>query len=270
MNIEDNDCIHRRACAAPLAALAAFAFVVASACESGTEGRAVRFGLTLRSVAESGFTAAGVFDTDTGWRVVLDEARVALGPVYLYAEPGATAARALERLLVPVARAHGGTDPSAGRVVRGEHLGVVVLDALATEPVRIASVAGRAGRAVSLRVDLPGPAADVDGVLRGHHAWIRGTATRGAASIAFAGGLDIPDDGLAQHVDGVPLDGFVDDGVTVALDVHVRAWLAAAHFDRLPAPGPDGVCAIPAETQVRTAWYLGARSLAAFSASITP
>jgi hypothetical protein len=240
-------------------------------CESGTEGRAVRFDLAIGSVAEEGEPGPGVFETETGWRIVLDEARVALGPVYLYAASDSLAERLAQIfVLLPVARAHGGTDPYAGRVVRGELLDSFVLDALDPERRVWTGLPGSAGGVESLRVDLPGPEAESAGSLRGYHAWVRGTATRGDERVPFAGGLTIPSDGLSEQVEGIALDGLLDDGATVTLAVRPHAWFDGAHFERLPPPGGDGVRPIVADSQVRNAWYLGARSLAGYVATITP
>jgi hypothetical protein len=228
----------------------------------------VRFSLAVGGVAEAGAPGQGVFDTGTGWRVVLDEALVALGPVYLYA-PADSLARRLEWVLVPVARAHGGTDPYAGRVVRGELLDAFVLDVLAPERRVWTDLSGSAGRVENLRADLPGPEAGGAGSLRGYHAWVRGSATRGEERVRFAGGLIIPSDGLSEQVEGIPLDGLLEDGATVTLAVRPHAWFDGAHFERLPPPGGDGVRPIVPDSQVRNAWYLGARSLAAYAADIT-
>jgi len=242
----------------------------AVACDSGTEGRAVTFEIALESAASAGATEPGVFDTDTGWHVVLDEARIALGPVYLYADEGALTLRAIGRALVPTAHAHGGADMYLGRIVRGEYLDPIVFDALAPARRALGTVSGRAGHASALRVDVAGPAVDVDGLLHGHNAWVHGVATKDGANVTFEGGLDIPDDGLTRHVDGVRIDVAIDDGVTVVVALHLREWLAAAHFDRLTEQGADGTYAIGTTTQVHTAWYLGARSLPAFSTSHEP
>jgi hypothetical protein len=242
----------------------------AVACDSGTEGRAVAFELALESAVSAGATTRGEFDTDTGWHVVLDEARIALGPIYLYGDEGALTLRSLGRALVPVAHAHGGADMYIGRIVRGEYLDAVVFDALAPERLALGTVSGRAGHASALRVDVAGPAADLAGLLRAHSAWVHGVASKDGATVTFEGGLDIPDDGLARHIDGIPMDVAIDDGVTVVVALQLRAWFAAAHFDRLTERGADGTYAIGAATQVRTAWYLGARSLSAFSTSHEP
>jgi len=242
----------------------------AVACDSGTEGRAVTFEIALESAVSAGGTERGVFDTDTGWHVMLDEARIALGPIYLYADPGALSLRTICRALVPTAHAHGGADMYLGRIVRGEYLDPVVFDALAPERRALGSVSGRAGHSSTLRVDIADPAADVAGLLRAHSAWAHGVATKDGARVTFEGGLDIPDEALLRHVDGVPMDVAVDDGVTVVVALHLRAWLAAAQFDRLTEQSADGTYAIGSTTQVHTAWYLGARSLSAFSTTHEP
>jgi hypothetical protein len=243
------------------------------ACDAGTGGRAVRLRMVLASEPD-GAEPLGVFDTDTGWRVTLSQARVALGPIYAYADPGVSAAGTLRALLGPkVARAHAGHDPLGGRAVRAEFLGQVVFDALAPGGLALGDVEGTAGHAAEVTVDLSPPvgtAASPDGPTRGRQAWIEGVAERDGAQVPFRGGLDIPDEGIAHRIEGIGLDADIDDGGTLTLGVRLRAWLGAARFDRLTEQDPDGVFVITAASQPRTAWYLGLRSVAAFHAHWTP
>jgi hypothetical protein len=258
-----------------LVALLPFAFALTPmpGCESGTGGRAVHLRLAVASAPAAG-EPLGVFSTETGWRVTLSEAYVSLGPIYVYADPGVTAARVLGGSFgLPVARAHAGHDHLGGRAVRAEFLGQVVFDALSPAGLDLGEVEGTAGHAAELTVDLRPPRgadAAAEAPLRGRQAWVEGVAERDGARVWFRGGLDIPDEALARRVSGIPVDADIDDGGTLILEVHLRAWFAAAHFDRLTAQDPDGAFVITSASQPRTAWYLGVRSAAAYSTRWNP
>lgn len=262
---------------APQLARLALALGLTACAESGTGGEAIEFELALAPSAN-----AAEFTTSTGWSVRLEEARIALGPVYLWENPPPVASRpgpprhrlaAVADWLIPRAHAHAGSAHFSGGEVLGEWLEQVGFDALAgQEP--LGRVAGTAGTARSFSVWLEEPrAAEAREATRGHHAWIAGTATRGDEVVPFEGGLELPEADSARRVEGIATALPLEAGRTVVVTVHVERWLAEAHFDRL-ASGPGAVRGeggrwqIVADSQVATAWYLGARSAAAFSASI--
>lgn len=234
-------------------ALAGFA----GACGT-TGGRPISLSLAVERSGPASFTTA------TGWDVVLDEAHLLVGAVYAYAPEGAVASiRRLERLLVPVARAHGGVDPYGGRVVRCEWLSQVAVDLLAPAPTSLGVGHGSFGAASDATVLLDAPAgalADPSGPLRGHHAWVAGTATSPStgASIAFEGGLDISDEGTARLVEGIALAATLDDGGEVRMAVALSRWLDAVHFDRLLDAGA-APRALAEGTQGHVAWLLAVR-----------
>src|SRR5262245_53817825 len=96
--------------------------LLAAACGgSGTGGEAVQYTLGFESMAADGATP-GHFTTASGWDVELDEARIALGPVYLFNNepPSAALLPRIMRWVVPVAHAHSGFDEFDGGTVRGE------------------------------------------------------------------------------------------------------------------------------------------------------
>ncbi|WP_437952397.1 hypothetical protein WME98_17860 [Sorangium sp. So ce296] len=243
------------------------------ACElpSGTGGREVRFTLELATAAAPS-RSAGSFTTSTGWDVTLESAVMALGPVYLYENPPHLVARGpaggLWDALVPPAHAHTGSEHFDGGEVKGEWLGQIALDALAPG-VRLGHIPGTAGGVRSLSVGLHPPRTSIAGDagrLEGHHAYVVGVATRGDLEIPFEGGLDIEAEGNKREVAGIPLTAELDDGVSVTIELHLEAWFDEAHFDRLTEKSPRGRFLITRSTQAGTAWFIGARGAAAFSA----
>lgn len=251
------------------------------ACESDTGGRAVTLSLSLASAPAPGETRPGVFTTESGWDIELDEAVIALGPIYAYADTGGVARAPLSRrtqlalldLLVPRARAHSGFDPFARRTVRAEYLDQIAFDALAEAPLSVGTVDGEAGTAASVTIILDAPRgalADAASPVHAHQAWVVGTGRRGDETVEFEGGLDLPDDGLVRRIDGVPFAAEVDDGGVMTLSVHLREWLNHAQLDTLTTRAESGRFSIDRASQVRNAWYLGARDADAFTASWMP
>ncbi len=248
--------------------VALLALVPIHGCGSGTAGRSIFLEVAVESIAEPG-RALGQFSTDTGWDVTLDEARIAIGPIYAYA-PTDTAMARLGRALSPVgvAYAHGGADPFNGRHVRAEVRDQIAFDALSPAPASFGEIDGEAGLVDSLTVALEAPeAANVD-AMHAHHAWVSGTATQGAMTVAFEGGVDLPEDGLIRRVEGIRVDDVLDDAVTLVVGTRVLEWLRDAHFDRLTETAPSGRMLITPESQVRGAFYLGIRTTAAWSARV--
>lgn len=239
--------------------LALTCFSVA-ACTS-TAGVPVEAQLTLASLSDGSAT------TVSGWSVALDEAVILVGPIYVYASEGSAMA-SLKSALTPVARAHGGFDPLAGRLVRAEYLEQFAFDALAATPVSLGPISGLLGPvdSASLVLDEPrGANASSDGATRGHHAWVRGRATREDVTVSFEGGLDLSDEGLTRRVDGIVVSGApIDEGAEVRLGVDPSRWLAEADFASLVAGGGT----ITPETQPYRAWRLGLRSSLAYQVTV--
>ncbi len=150
--------------------------------------------------------------------------------------------------------------------------GLLALDALAPG-ARLVDTPGTAGGVRSLSIGLYPPRTSIAGDaggLGGHHAYVVGVATRGDIEIPFEGGLDIEAEGNKREVAGIPLTAELDDGVPVTIELHLEAWFDEAHFDRLTEKSPRGRFLITRSTQVGAAWFIGARSAAAFSASGSP
>lgn len=245
---------------------------------SGTGGRPIQFEMRL-DTTPSFEEASHAFDTSTGWHVKLEQAFIAIGPVYVYqnppslaqvdAEPGRTLAKGLWDALVPSAYAHAGDEHFFGGEVKGEYLGQIAFDVLAPNGVRIPDVPGTLGRAQSASIWLAPPRTSIQGngnALRGHHAYVVGTAEKEGFVVPFEGGLDIENEGTKQRIDGIPLDIQLDDGAVLTLVLHPQAWFDAAHFDQLSEKNQAGRYVITPDSQVRTAWFLGARGFSAFTA----
>jgi hypothetical protein len=232
-----------------------------------TGGRPIALTLSVDRVGETRFTTA------TGWDVVLDEAHLLVGAIYAFAPEGLSARfERLERLLVPVAYAHGGLDAYLGRAVRCEWLSQADVDLVSSEATSLGSGAGSYGLADegTVLLDAPrGALASADAPLRGHHAWISGTATRDATTIAFEGGIDVEDEGTARLVEGIPLGETLDDDGEVRVHVDVERWLDAVHFERLPDAGAAPRVMSPG-TQGHTAWLLALRDPHDWSMTYVP
>ena len=240
------------------AALAiAASLLVAVACGGVTAGVPVAITLAFESLSD------GRTQTVSGWDVELTEAAVLLGPVYGYAPRDETASRML--FAPPIARAHGGFDPLDGRIVRAEYLEQVAFDALGP-PLEVGSVFGLEGELGEVSLVLDEPRADASAT-RGHHLFVAGTATRGEDRVQFEGGLDLEDEGLTRHVDGIlARDAHLADGVQLVVGVDAARWLSEANFEGLTT---EGIAALTPDTQAHRAWRLGARSAAAFDVRTT-
>jgi hypothetical protein len=239
-------------------------------CASGTEGRIVRVELAVQAEPEPE-RELGAFETATGWEVTLDRAELALSAIYAFApeqEPSVMAR--LSRLIVPVAHAHGGHDPLSGKRVRAELIEPLAADLLSEGRLELGEIEAEAGAVAALAVDIASPSSPATAELDGHQAWVSGEARRGDARIRFAGGLQIPDDGLMRRVETMVADLELEDGEKLVIGIRPSVWLRQAEFDRL-APGADGEpAAITAESQVGRALFIGARSPAAFSMNAIP
>jgi hypothetical protein len=243
----------------PAPALFALAAVALLSCESGTGGRPITFDFALAVEAPEG-AAPGVFQTATGWEVTLEEACLAVGPVYLWAQTAHLARRGFS--FVRRAHAHIGDRHFSGGEVRGEWLDQVALDLTAAGPRRLGRVNGLLGPAQSFSVllDPPRGALRNDACLRGFHAYVVGTARRGDAVVPFEGGLAIDNVGDARRVDGIPLSGALTEDAEFVLTVNPRAWFDEARFDSLDVRNDRDRFVITADSQVRGAWFIGARS----------
>lgn len=244
---------------------------------SGTGGRPIQFEMRLET-ARSSEETLGTFATTTGWNVKLDQAVIAIGPVYVYQNPPPLAKIDAENrrpwghriwdVFVPNAHAHAGDEHFFGGEVKGEFLGQIAFDVLNPSGVRIPEVPGTLGLARSASIWLAPPRTSIQGdanALHGHHAYVVGSAEKEGLVIPFEGGLDIENEGTKQRIDGVPLEIQLDDGAALTFELNPQVWFDAAHFDKLSEKNQQGRYVITPDSQVRTAWFLGARGFFAFS-----
>ncbi|EYF01664.1 hypothetical protein [Chondromyces apiculatus] len=242
---------------------------VSAGCAPDTGGQMIGMAIAVHAEGEAG-EPLGHFTTATGWEVTLDEAFAAVGPVFVY-ENAPVYARRDERFLplrwlVPEAHAHPGDSHYDGGVAKGEWLGQTLLDLLDPASFPTFEGPGIAGAARSLTVHLDPPRASLPDRerLHGYQLYVSGVAEREGTRIPFAGGLDLPAEGDQRKVQGVPLDGVIDEGATVVVAVHPSSWLREANFEVLLDGEPDaeGRYPIAPGSQIERAWYIGARSLA--------
>jgi hypothetical protein len=262
--------------------LAPLATLLLLACEPSTGGRAVDVTFSVRGTADQGAETRS-FSTYAGWEVELEQAHVAVGPFVVWENPppldsSAAASstpepkpKSLWDLLVPDAHAHPGDTHFNGGNAKAEWMGQTLLDALNPDALRFAAP-GVAGPARSVTVYLEPPRVDLEGanVLEGDHLRARGTATKDGQTLRFVGGLALPPEGGRREINGIPVEGQVDEDVDVELSIDPAAWFVEVDFSELADVEPDaeGYRLIPREGSISAAWTIGARSLT--SGSTTP
>jgi hypothetical protein len=275
-NAEHRPSITRALALASSFALASLGF---AACEPNTGGKVVELELTLQARG-AGDAAPGRFVTSTGWSVELSEALAAVGPVYVYENPPAQARTTVTddrawalRWLIPAAHAHPGASHYDGGEAKGEWIGQSLVDVLSNEPSVRVRIPGTAGEVASLAVHLEPPRTGLVGRERlgDDHLRVVGVAEKEGVVVPFAGGLRLEADAQQRVIQGVPLSGSLDEGVTLRLYLHPAAWLDEARFETLleSEPDEDGRYPITEGSQVQRAWFIGARSLSG-SAVVDP
>jgi len=241
---------------------------IALACACGqTEGQSIS--LTWNAAKASDDSSS--FATDTGWQVTLEEARVALESVFAIAPPeeSAGAIARLERLLVPVAHAHGGHDEAGGLRVRAELLEPSVVDLLAGSSARLGNVSAEAGDVSTIKLELAHPDTRLPESMHGFQAYVRGSAERDGERISFAGGLHVAAEEPARRIE-TKVKFALSEGGALTLATHGQVWLRDAEFDRLPeAAAADQAREITPDSQVGRAWAIGVRDPDAFDLTWT-
>lgn len=229
--------------------------LLCAACTSETIGERVQISWVLDQ------DATDAFETQTGYRIQLEEARIDLASVYLYAPATArlSALAWLERGLVNVAQAHGGIDNEKGRRVLAEW----------TEPMRIDALAG----AVALD-ETSAEGGKVDAVKLvfngGAVAHVRGTAERDGKYWSFDAEVE-PAEEVVRAVELIELDQTLEQGSAVHVRVQPKAWLDLCEFSRLGEGSADASAPsveIATDDQVGRALSIGVRSPNAFAVTI--
>lgn len=198
------------------------ALLLLSACAASTGGERVDLDVTI---AGSG----PVQDVQIGdWSLSLTRADLAVGPVYLWSD-------------LPLS-----ADPEAAGKMVGEAPDQVVLDVLSNQPLPLSDAVGVAGAVGSAEIWLE----PVDG---GDTLVVEGVATRDGQDHPFRAAISWTDPWVAEdqavnallrrRLLGLPLDGELAQGTTVALTLDASAWFTQTGLDGLPAlePGEDGV-----------------------------
>lgn len=219
------------------------------ACSPGTGGRSVAITLALAGTDEPSF------QNSIGWDVELTHATIALGPLYVLAPADELFAQLLQPFGPSRALAHAGTSGLDGRAVRGELLQRIELDALDPSWTTHATF-GEEGPVDEISLDLV-PSGN------GVTAEVEGIAFRDGETIPFAGSLVLNAD-ESPAIEGIPLDGRLDEGSSVQLRVDPRVWLDGVAFDRLEGTELHTV------DSLRRAWKIGVQTTRAFSAQVQP
>lgn len=238
------------------------------ACDADTGGAIVPVALSVQSLPEPG-SPLGVFTTDTGWDVVLTDARIELGSFYAFAKDAIDDPFA--SLLGPsIARAHGGIDPLSGRRVRAQYLEPVVVDALVATESALGTILAEAGELEVAEVRLTDPNPANAAALHGGHLYVAGTATKDATSVDFAGAVTIPDEGTSRRIEGIAIDGSLASGTTIELSLEAARFFGGVHFDEMPVADPmTGIRPIAPGSQPYAAIGLGLRNPRAYAVALT-
>ena len=210
---------------------------------------------TSFEVEALGLDGGSAVTNDHGWTIALDEAVVALGPLYFFEGDPLFARRTIvDRLLgIRVAHAHPGHYQEGDALA--QLLEEVEVDLLASAPVPLGTAEGVTGDYNSAQVGIR-PLAG--GVLDGGSLVLAGTATREADTVAFTSHVSLEID-----VEGIAFDHDVDGSpgrVRVGVDVH-RFLLAADFTDLVGSAGPVEV---PETSQVFNALNRGVDNTSAY------
>jgi len=223
--------------------------LLAAACATTAEQR------TTFEVQAGGRDAGSVVVNDAGWSVALDEAVMALGPVYFFEGDPLFARRTIiDRLLgIRVAWAHPGHYEEGDALA--QVLDQVEVDLLEASPTPLGLAEGVTGQYRSAQV---GIRPLEGGSLDGGSLVVSGTATREADAVEFTARLDIDID-----VEGIAFDQDVDGSPGHALiGVDVHRFLLMADFTDLVGTGAP--VDVPETSQVMNALYRGVDNTSAF------
>lgn len=229
------------------------AAALCTACASETVGESVQVHWVLDQDLEAEHAD---FETDSGFQVHLDEARIELASVYLYAPPIArvSAIAWLERSLVSVAQAHGGVDNEKGRRVLAEWTKPTTVDALGGSPVELEETAGEGGTVDAVKLVLKA------GVV----AHVRGSAERAGKHWSFEADVS-PAEDVTRAVELIELEERLAQDSVVHVRVQPKIWLNWADFSRLASSADaDDASEVSPDNQVGRAISIGVRSPKAF------
>jgi hypothetical protein len=227
-----------------------------AACTAETPGERVQLHWVLDQDMQSEHAD---FETQTGFKVHLDEASLELAAVYLYAPPTArlSAIAWLERSLVSVAHAHGGVDNEKGRRVLAEWTKPMDIDALGGSPVELAETAAEGGVVDAVKLQFE----------KGLIAHVRGRAERQGKHWRFEAEIK-PEAEISRNVELIELDETLEHDSLVHVSVQPKVWLQLCDFSRLGEGAADADAAeikqLSMDDQVGRAVSIGVRSPNAF------
>lgn len=230
--------------------------LLGAACASETTGERVR----VHWVLDPGIVAEHAeLETQAGYRVTLEEARIDVQSLYLYAPPSARlgALAWLERGFSSVAHAHGGIDNEKGRRVLAEWTKPLTIDALSGAPVELSYTDAEGGTVDAVKLLLK------DGAV----ARVRGQAERDGQRWRFEAEVT-PDEDVARSVELIELEEALEANARVHIRVEPKVWLDLCEFSRLVENAADEVITVQADNQVGRALSIGVRSPSAFSVYI--
>lgn len=255
-------------------ALSCFAGVAALSSCNETAGEAISYRTGALGSTSTG-EPVDEFENARGWTVRLDEARLAIGPVYFYDAPPLAhlwLERGLQRALgvgtAQACPAHAQYDRGA---VLGEVLAQYVVDLLGDEVTDTGDTAGVAGHMQMFELHFHPPGeitagspSDAFEALDEGTIRLSGVATRDDQEVPFVTSFTIPDEGTWRIVESIEADiqlqpDAVDSGRAVVL-VYLDQWLYNVEFDSLTETDEDGSFEITEDTQAWTALLGAVRS----------
>lgn len=220
-------------------------------CVSSTGGERVSFqaqALPVAPVTElAGEPAIQWHDDSTDTDIVLTEARVWLGPVYLWSdEPALDVDGWTSRLVdVVIPRAHAAADQFTAGFLRAELTEQVEIDLLQEQAQDLGWGTGLAGPSLSGELWLEPPPS-------GHTLSLAGVATLADDSeVPFVAELSFDDSWLdldegdnplrLRRLRGLLWDAELAEGGTLVVTADARAWLRGADFAELLSQEPDAL-----------------------------
>ncbi|MEM6957236.1 MAG: hypothetical protein AAF411_12100 [Myxococcota bacterium] len=232
------------------------------ACDlQGTGGEVVEVSWSVHSTLSEGRT----IQIDD-WSVELDEARIALGPVYAFAPPPFAS---MWQLFGPSrALAHAGDDNTNGVRVIAELLDQRPVDLMAGGGVEFPLTLAEGGTVDFLNIVFDEPRfQEVRDAFGSSHAIVSGTATRGEDSFRFQAALDstIPDGVIGRRVEGLPAFGELEEGTRISITVDALSWVRSVRFEALfedavsNGLSAEDVLVVEEPSQFHNAWYLNLR-----------
>jgi hypothetical protein len=239
---------------------AALVSVASVQCGDDATGRQrVTFDVSARGVRLEG-------DTSLGWHVRVESAFAAVGPIRWY--EGAPLFGRLLRGFSGVAWAHPGHYVPGGALADINTRAVV--DLTSPSATLVGHAGGVSGTSRSAHFELHGPEVDLGParqVLRGRTLIVRGTATRGDATVRFDASLL-----LDVNIEGIPASAVFDGSPgRWAVDIDLTNWLDRVDFTMVPPPAdPGGVSTFSEGSQPANALYRGVVSGASYRFTWTP